>query len=722
MKKIFTLITLSALLGVGGASAAESVLTVNFENVVAPEKAMTIIKINNMVMSSSPDYATKVDYTGGAFEITVPSDGAGMYIFQPNAGYVITSFTADPSGTQFSPNQMGGRVAQFSGITVDGVSITSDSYYLEYNPYSPTDTNVTYNVVFEEEKNIVIVNLEGSGLEEGTTAFNCVALGSNNTASIPTRSNLDSNTIKYLIEDENLNIFLAPLSGYRFSNVALSDGSTITYDYNSVGWYTFTVPATETNYGSEITITVSEDASSNIYFDWTLPEDASNPFIISSLKFLGETTSISGIDALDDYFIKFGNVNTDSTLTIYFAENNNTPIYQIGSVTASYTVEGNDTPIEISSDKFNVTDAYAEVLIPYVDGMNMLYITVKLAEQGKTVTVNIDNSDAIIMKKVSDGEIVPLEGEKTEITLGIEDELTFIAADGFEIVSAVYASGQSVSSNIENVYTTENLKDGGSITIETQVVAPEEEYEDAFTIWFNPEEIDEFSKVVVYKGEGNLVTTVEGVTESIEIPFNESEGQTFMVQVWTNNDDDTVYPFVAGISRGEIPMEYTHTVYTGAPVDGMSIKLYVTEPETYSVELVAEESASESDVTVLSNGIYTLSGWANATSYWQVLPETYFTITVPDDYTVAVNGEAQEVTSEGEGLASYDYEFTADAVSGNEDAADFTIVITGTVGINSIESSISTDDVIYNLQGVRVNRDNLGKGIYIINGKKVMVK
>ena len=44
-----------------------------------------------------------------------------------------------------------------------------------------------------------------------------------------------------------------------------------------------------------------------------------------------------------------------------------------------------------------------------------------------------------------------------------------------------------------------------------------------------------------------------------------------------------------------------------------------------------------------------------------------------------------------------------------------------TSGISSIES-VKAIDGIYNLQGVKVNENNLGRGIYIINGKKVFVK
>lgn len=44
-----------------------------------------------------------------------------------------------------------------------------------------------------------------------------------------------------------------------------------------------------------------------------------------------------------------------------------------------------------------------------------------------------------------------------------------------------------------------------------------------------------------------------------------------------------------------------------------------------------------------------------------------------------------------------------------------------TDGIDSIENEMD-GEVIYNLQGVRVDRNHLTKGIYIINGKKVMIK
>ena len=43
---------------------------------------------------------------------------------------------------------------------------------------------------------------------------------------------------------------------------------------------------------------------------------------------------------------------------------------------------------------------------------------------------------------------------------------------------------------------------------------------------------------------------------------------------------------------------------------------------------------------------------------------------------------------------------------------------TATTGINTVKATADGDNVIYNLQGIRVN--NAGKGIFIINGKKVI--
>ena len=55
------------------------------------------------------------------------------------------------------------------------------------------------------------------------------------------------------------------------------------------------------------------------------------------------------------------------------------------------------------------------------------------------------------------------------------------------------------------------------------------------------------------------------------------------------------------------------------------------------------------------------------------------------------------------------------------DKAVYFTTYTDTSGVEIIENG-STDNVIYNMQGVRVNSDSLQPGIYIVNGKKVAIR
>ena len=56
-----------------------------------------------------------------------------------------------------------------------------------------------------------------------------------------------------------------------------------------------------------------------------------------------------------------------------------------------------------------------------------------------------------------------------------------------------------------------------------------------------------------------------------------------------------------------------------------------------------------------------------------------------------------------------------------EVAAKFYVFNAETTGINTI-AKVANDGQIYNLQGVRMNGDKLTKGIYVVNGKKVVIK
>lgn len=84
-------------------------------------------------------------------------------------------------------------------------------------------------------------------------------------------------------------------------------------------------------------------------------------------------------------------------------------------------------------------------------------------------------------------------------------------------------------------------------------------------------------------------------------------------------------------------------------------------------------------------------------------------VTVEVANVVATNGMPADMSEYGTTLTLFKYltYSSANAPGGS--------------GITAIEA-VNGDDVIYNLNGVKVNKDNLTPGIYVINGKKVAVK
>ncbi len=62
------------------------------------------------------------------------------------------------------------------------------------------------------------------------------------------------------------------------------------------------------------------------------------------------------------------------------------------------------------------------------------------------------------------------------------------------------------------------------------------------------------------------------------------------------------------------------------------------------------------------------------------------------------------------------------AVSGAAAAANYFVFDGEATGINAVSKVVANNGKVYNLQGIEMNADNLTKGIYVINGKKVVIK
>lgn len=172
----------------------------------------------------------------------------------------------------------------------------------------------------------------------------------------------------------------------------------------------------------------------------------------------------------------------------------------------------------------------------------------------------------------------------------------------------------------------------------------------------------------------NLVYTVEGYTMTAILDF---EGETGELNVYKS-------PFYTVGNELEIIDDTLEATYNA------STTYLFTAPEGYSITIASDVESDDE------------TNWVLGTD-WSVKTQIN-----PDNQT-----STEENYLEGPTLTLYP----------GSNGATFTITVTKSedAGINSISSSIS-EDKIYNLNGIRVNPSEVKSGIYIVNGKKVIVK
>ena len=122
------------------------------------------------------------------------------------------------------------------------------------------------------------------------------------------------------------------------------------------------------------------------------------------------------------------------------------------------------------------------------------------------------------------------------------------------------------------------------------------------------------------------------------------------------------------------------------------------DPAKFTAQIAAPEDAR------YDNGVITWTAVDGATIYALFMNNTFLTMTNETSYNVEVNPDLDRLSIR-----------SANAMGGFGPKAH----IAGTTGIQTVKRN-ADNDIIYNLQGVRVKKP--GKGIYIINGKKTIVK
>ena len=122
------------------------------------------------------------------------------------------------------------------------------------------------------------------------------------------------------------------------------------------------------------------------------------------------------------------------------------------------------------------------------------------------------------------------------------------------------------------------------------------------------------------------------------------------------------------------------------------------DPAKFTEQVAAPEDAKYDD------GFISWTAVDGAIAYALFMNDTFITLTDKTSYDFLINPDLYRLSIR-----------SANAMGGFGSEAH----VAGTVGIQTVRK-VMDENVIYNLQGVRVKKP--GKGIYIINGKKTIVR
>lgn len=319
------------------------------------------------------------------------------------------------------------------------------------------------------------------------------------------------------------------------------------------------------------------------------------------------------------------------------------------------------------------------------------------------MTVKVNNAEYVVLYKgynSSDPDnVITLVNGTNEIS--VAENLTTInvkATNGNQITS-VTQDGSPISSNYNNEYSIA-VKEGSVIEIEAEEI----KYDNVLIFYFDSpaKASDQANSLYGYglylqPSRRSFNDLVEGYNE---IKFNNSETDlSFSIY---NGYTTNCFLYV----NGEVPSFTSDNLsYTFTPKNNDVMKCFVgKEPEKYTLAFTIDKELNTPEVVV--DMVTKLDNLDETT----VLQGTKVSI-IPsegDEFkNVSVNG-TDVLPTDGK------YEFF---VNNNTDV----VIKSTTSGIEGIETE-SAEQVIYNLQGIRVNKSNLPSGVYIINGQKTLVK
>ena len=380
---------------------------------------------------------------------------------------------------------------------------------------------------------------------------------------------------------------------------------------------------------------------------------------------------------------------------------------QLGDEVAVY-MNSNDynvTGIKINGEEQNMSYFYGNLYFTVSQEENVVEITA--APYGTiTAIVNVTCKDAFsVYKQYQSPEnlVEIVEGENIIELSQKNNSMSYSVNPGYELVSATKTEGDLDPIDISNSPYIYDITDGMVINL----VGQAEVLDSHAVIW-----VDDMSAANYYFSfenakRFNYATSMEnGYTE---FDFSENSYNPFGLG-WAG---DNIQKFVFLNGEAKNPNYDGGSFWNLTIADGDVVKAFVAaEPVNCTVSIDAEEGVA-TEVTV--DRISPVTDWSEGISCFNGTEVAIAASLEDPDKTVVVTLNDESLVAGEDGKYVFVVENVTNSVS----------ITTTTSGVKSMISD-KTVSPVFNLQGIRVaNSDdlnNLPAGVYVVDGKKVVVK
>lgn len=594
-----------------------------------------------------------------------------------------------------------------TALTVNGGNYLNNISNMEYTFIATADNyNISITAVQKQQTTVSFV------CDTNYDKVNVVPVGDASNSTTLSEANQD---ITFAANVSQIYIYAA--DNYIIKSISVSNnGTTTTYSENE---YITIAP--------DMTITVEVGDLSDVVYTFDCPDNILT-FSQSGNTSLTQPYSNGAYSIGKINFPAANSYDSGEPLVISVAPGY-TDDYEVTSVVSTnpegYTYTGTGGTVSVDVSKVKKNASFSVNLYNKKDG---IIYTFKVVPSSAGNVLNITSSWNGNVTYSEDGYYT-----LTNVVEGgtIKVEMTTAGRKQYELTAVRIDSSEDATDQVTTENNVSNITVGSTVSPTTYIVS--------LTAVDIREELN-----ISYSTKVNSSTSAQ-ITVNFEAA-NVPDNATFSVSYMQDEDssnittlqvsaDEVENGFTFVIGGLQPATNYTYTIYATMSVNGTAVAVSATSTVNFTTLSVEEEASTLLDLEIEAKEITSNSAILNVEIFGDDIDidddtevTLYYRLFGAQTYTPVETtlGEGAEIVlSDLKVFTNYTYEFYATAMlDGNQiqsGIVQFTFTTDRATGINSFFENIGKGE-IYNLNGMKVDANKLTRGIYIINGKKVLVK